>query len=428
MDSSVLHSPRKPLHIAFLIPNLYGGGAEQVFLNIVQGMLDWGHKVDIILLNTTVHYPQEVPDKAILFIVDDIHDQQTAENTLYPSLRKRFLQLTKNSRCGDRVRLANVLKWNPLTLPNVSMFRQAYAIANYMEQQKPDIVFPHLSKAKVATLLATHLTESPPVVPVIHNVMETRRKRDHLRYRLLFPKAAQLVAVSKGVAKNVGAVIGIPDDKITTIYNPIILSDIEKLKIRKPDHPWFTDDGPPIVLACGRLAKIKDFPTLLRAFSRLSQRRQCRLVILGEGRERKRLERLVEEMGLQQKVSLPGWVANPYAYMSRAAIFVLSSRHEGLAMVLIEALACGCPCASTDCPSGPSEILEEGQIGALVSVGDDVALASAIQRIIDNPPEKQMLLDRAAFFSSERALGMYEELAMEVIDKQHSQADIGKDG
>jgi len=187
--------------------------------------------------------------------------------------------------------------------------------------------------------------------------------------------------------------------------------------MQTPDHPWFTDNGPPIILACGRFKKAKDHPTLIKAFSLLSAQRPCRLIILGDGELRERIEELVSELSLQEKVALPGWSDNPYSAMSRAALFVLSSYYEGLGNVLIEALACGCPCVSTDCPSGPAEILQSGEIGMLVPVGDHVALADAMLHTLDNPPDKQKLLDRASFFSAENSVSEYEKLIMGIVQQ-----------
>ena len=145
------------------------------------------------------------------------------------------------------------------------------------------------------------------------------------------------------------------------------------------------------------------------------------LIIVGEGERRKQLEECVRSLNLEDKVSLPGWVANPFAFMSRSALFVLSSKFEGLGNALIEALACGCPCVSTDCHSGPSEILEGGRIGPLVPVGDHTALANAMKRVLDNPPTKEMLMRRGAFFSAERAVDAYEKLIMETV-RSHQDA------
>ena len=156
---------------------------------------------------------------------------------------------------------------------------------------------------------------------------------------------------------------------------------------------------------------------LIRAFACLNKVRPCRLLILGEGDSRGELERLASDLDVADNVSMPGWVDNPFAYMAHAQLFVLSSNFEGFGLVLAEALACGCPCVSTDCVSGPSEILQGGEIGELVPVGDDRALAEAMQRTLDNPPPKEKLIARGEHFSFDRAIDGYERLISEVVQE-----------
>ena len=156
----------------------------------------------------------------------------------------------------------------------------------------------------------------------------------------------------------------------------------------------------------------KDFPTLLRAFARLRKQQPARLVILGEGKIKAALIALATELGILQDVALPGFVNNPLAWMSRSSVFVLSSVWEGFPGVLIEAMACGCPVVSTDCPSGPAEILNGGEYGRLVSMGDDGALAEAILTTLKKPLDSTKLRARAAEFSVERALDKYLEVLL----------------
>jgi glycosyltransferase involved in cell wall biosynthesis len=159
----------------------------------------------------------------------------------------------------------------------------------------------------------------------------------------------------------------------------VITPEVREKARARLQHPWFETGQPPVVLAVGRLTKQKDFPLLIRAFAQVCQKRRARLIILGEGPDRPLLEAQVSELGLEDEVALPGFVENPYAYMSRAALYVLSSQWEGLPTVLIEALYCGAPVVATDCPSGPREILANGRYGALVPMGDVSALAQAIE-------------------------------------------------
>ena len=175
-------------------------------------------------------------------------------------------------------------------------------------------------------------------------------------------------------------------------------------------HPWLDGSDIPVVIAAGKLKPQKDFETLLRAFALVQAKRNARLIILGRGPKKQALRELATELGISDCFQLPGHVRNPYAYFSRAAVFVLSSAWEGLPNVLIEAMACGCSVVSTDCPSGPFEILEEGAVGRLVPVGDATAMAKAIIESLDNPTRKDVLLARARAFSYEEAISAYESV------------------
>ena len=165
-----------------------------------------------------------------------------------------------------------------------------------------------------------------------------------------------------------------------------------------------------MVLAAGRLTSVKDHATLLRAFARVLCSRPARLLILGVGPERENLLKLADHLGLSQCVDLPGFDPNPFAYMSRSRVFVLPSRYEGFGNVLPEAMACGTPVVSTDCRSGPREILEDGKWGRLVPVGDWRAMAEAILDTLDNPIPSDQLIFRASAFSSDASIDRYLEV------------------
>jgi len=409
-------SAHPPTRIAFAIPSLASGGAGRVILGIARGLVARGHAVDLVMFRTSIHHPQEVPDEARLFVADDAPDSITQSKPGYAALRTRIMPVESRGRRFGWLRLARALNWHPLVLPTRVQCRQACQMANYIDEQKPDIVFSTLTRSVLSALFARRLLDNPPpVVPIIQGTIEQHRKHKQIRYRALFPDAAHVVAVSNGVAASVAERIGVQRGKITTIYNPVVSPELDVLRSQPPAHPWLADNGPPVVLGCGRLIELKGFTVLIKAFARLVERRQCRLIILGKGPQKKELDALVARLGLQGKVSLPGHTDNPYAFMSRTALFVLSSRTEGLPTALIEALACGCPCVSTDCPSGPAEILQDGKIGPLVPVGDHIALADAMARVLDNPPERRKLLARARFFSVERAAKMYEALVLESL-------------
>jgi len=412
MNRSASAHPGKPLRIAFAVSSLHGGGAERVALALARGLVARGHRVDLVLFDMRIHYPEWIPFEARLFVADETADRATKDRPAYDDLRQRIIRVRPyRPRWHDRIRLARALKWNFSAFPTKDKFRKTCQMAGYIRQAEPDIILPSLISATVSALLARHfVSPHPPVIPIVHSLMKRRRKGKAVKYSTLFAEAARVVAVSNGVGDSVRRETGIAADKLVTIYNPVIPPELERLKSQQPCHPWFADNGPPVILACGRLKKVKDFPTLLKAFAQLSRRRRYRLIILGEGEQRKPVEDLVRRLNLQREVSMPGWTDNPFAFMSRAALFVLSSRTEGLPTALIEALACGCPCVSTDCPSGPAEILQGGEIGPLVPVGDHTALADAMLRTLDNPPDRQKLLARARFFSVERAVKGYEDL------------------
>jgi glycosyltransferase involved in cell wall biosynthesis len=228
--------------------------------------------------------------------------------------------------------------------------------------------------------------------------------------RRTFPHAASIVAVSEGVAEDILQTLRVPSEKVVTIYNPVVTPEIRELAGEPPDHPWFGDEKVPVVLGAGSLSEQKDFGTLIRSFAVVRSRIAAKLVILGEGSARFQLERLVAELGLQDDVLLPGFVRNPFGYMAQASAFVLSSRYEGLPGVLIQAMACGCPVVSTDCPSGPAEILEGGRLGPLVPMGDVGAMAHAILDMLDRPTSKEALIARADHFSLERSVAGYLDL------------------
>ena len=231
--------------------------------------------------------------------------------------------------------------------------------------------------------------------------------------RRAYEQADAVVAVSDGVADDL-ARLTVLVERIRTIHNPVVGPELEALSREPVGHPWLAPGEPPVVLSVARLTDQKDLPILVAAFARLRAQRPARLLILGDRPTPERtaarigeLQMLAYRLGVVADVELPGFVANPYAYMARARLFVLSSRYEGFANVLVEAMACGCPVVSTDCPSGPAEILDGGRYGPSVPVGDDVALAAAMERALAAPPDPTVLRGRAAAFTVERATDGY---------------------
>ena len=412
-----------PMHIALGIPSLpEGGGVEPIVMRLARGLADRGHRVDIVMLSPQVGYLKSLPPLPSIRLV-------TLASSSEPVLPAEFqaelfffggTPPTWLARWKTGIKFLKIHGWNLRAVYLFDHVRQTIASLSYIRQEKPDCILPSLGEPENAMLLAARLVPgSPPIVPIVHGMLRPYRKI-RSKYLLLYPHADHLVGVSRGVAANVADVPGVDKSEISAIYNPVYFEEMPKLALKFPDHPWTHDDGPPVVLAAARFSKDKDFPTLLRAFRRLSERRSVRLLILGEGRWRKRYEALIQKLDLSDSVSMPGRVDDPLSYMARAAVFVLSSRREGLANVLIEALACGCPVVSTDCPYGPSEILEGGRWGELVPVGKDGELADAIERTLDNPLPREVLRRRAEFFSVDKAVDQYEKLIAKVVGSARS--------
>lgn len=193
-----------------------------------------------------------------------------------------------------------------------------------------------------------------------------------------------VVSVSEGVRHDLIQFLGLEEHKVNTIYNPIIDARLTKMGTEVPKHHWFESRQVPVILAVGRLSVEKDYPTLIRAFHLVRQQRIARLLILGEGEEKIRLKSLVNELSLSQDVEFTGFVANPFAFMKQASCYVISSNFEGFGNVIVEALAMGCCVVSTDCPAGPREILNGGEFGRMVPVGDVTAMAGAILQTIND--------------------------------------------
>lgn len=225
--------------------------------------------------------------------------------------------------------------------------------------------------------------------------------------RRLYPRVDRIIAVSEGVAGDTRRITRLPRSRIVVVRNPVVTPRLTQLASAPCPHRWLEATELPVVLGAGRLTEQKDFATLLRAFARLRAVLPARLIILGEGRLRGALDVLAAKLGISEDVTLPGFVVNPYAWMSRASLFVLSSAWEGSPNVLTEALALGVPAVSTDCPSGPREILADGRYGALVAVGDAPGLAEAMRATLAAPLPAATLREAVAAYSVEVATQGY---------------------
>ena len=213
--------------------------------------------------------------------------------------------------------------------------------------------------------------------------------------RFLYPRANGLVANSQCVLDDLLMRIRVPmqNGRITAIPNPVDIKMVRNRSLVLPDHPWLLHKKKPVIVSVGRLARQKNFPLLLKAYAIVRQRLDARLIILGEGPERGRLESLITALGLGKDISLPGFSPNPWSIIARADAFVLPSEEEGFGLVLVEAMACGIPVVATDAiGGGPRSILENGRYGILVRAGDVAALADAISNVISSGDLRDGLL------------------------------------
>ena len=332
--------------VALFLPSLHGGGSERVMVRLAQGFTNEGLRVDLVLANAEGPYLKELP---------------------------------------QAVRVINLKSRRVLySLPG---------LVRYLRRERPKAMLSTMAHTNIIALWGKKIAHVPTrlVIREATNITLTSKNSRLKKERLLpllikfmYSQADSIVANSQGVAKELIKITSIPSNKITVIYNPVISPDLFAKADEPLSHPWFNDNL--VILSAGRLSPEKDFSTLIEAFAIIYKEHQLRLMILGEGRERAKLEALVQQLGLGDYVALPGFVDNPYKYMKRASVFVLSSRWEGLPNVLIEALALGTPVVATDCPSGPREILEEGRWGRLVPPGDVNALADAVRATLQKKP------------------------------------------
>lgn len=286
-------------------------------------------------------------------------------------------------------------------------------LASVLRREKPDVLFSTSSGGNLVAALAHRIAFDPNrrlVLSERNTFSQVRREKRSpwlpvvTMTRRFYSRADRIIAVSEGVAKDLVQTLSLPEELVTAIHNPVVDEELYELSEQPVDHPW-VHEGTPIVLAVGRLVPQKDYPLLLRAFSRIRERRRARLIVLGEGESRKSLERLAERLGVRDDVDFPGFKKNPFPYMRNCTVFVLSSRFEGLPGALIQAMACGAPVISTDCPSGPAEIISEGSSGFLVPVGDENRLTEALERLLNDESLRRAFSEAGKKAASAFAVG-----------------------
>ena len=368
--------------VAVFLTNLGGGGAERVTLNLLKGLSPEQFELELVLISARGQFLAQLPAHV------------------------KLVDLRASGVTGA-------------ILP----------LARYLRRRRPAVLLSHLSHVNVGALVARALAGTrTKLVLVEHNDLSSvpqakkrrfgwlgwlkrpqRRLLPHI-IRRLYRRADAVVGVSEGVSSFVRRRFNVPAALVHTIYNPVVDDTLLERSRQPPEHPWLLERDVPTVIAVGRLDEQKDFATLLRAFAKVREHRDVRLIIFGEGPHRERLEALTQELGIAEATSLPGFTQNPYAAMRHASLLALSSRWEGLPTVLIEALACGCPVVATDCPSGPRTVLGSGRWGPLIAAGDADALAEAILKTLAEPLPAAEGEARAAGFSYERAVTAYTEL------------------
>ncbi|TMJ37927.1 MAG: glycosyltransferase [Alphaproteobacteria bacterium] len=377
-------------HVAFFMYKLSGGGAQRRAVTLANGLAALGYDVDFVVIN----------------------DRSKIRELLAPGLR--FIELN-SPRWGG----LHAVLYRHLPSRTVRVYLGAVAFARYLLAEKPGTIVAGSSRVLLSAVIAwliagrtmplvLRATNFPsgnfnlwrPVRPIVDLYLRAL-------LRLVFPPASATVAVGDGVAEEVARLSGMPRQRIATVFEPVLDGTVAERSRAPLDHPWLAPGEPPVLLAVGRLRMQKDFPTLIRAFALARAKRPMRLVVLGEGRDRPRLQKMIEALGIADDVCLFGRTENPFAWMARVSMFVLSSAWEGLPAVLIEALACGCPVVSTNCPSGPWEILEGGKYGRLVPCRDPERLAEAILAALDTPVDRQALVERACAFSAEASVNGY---------------------
>lgn len=353
--------------LAFFIQDLREGGAERSLARLLNGIVARGVSTDLVVVSRKGRFHEEL---------------------------------------DTRVRVVE--------LPQRRTVSAVLGLKRYIETSRPKALISAMSHTNVAAIVANELAgRRTRVVVVEHNQISMNRalKRGLVRaaYRLVpwvYPRADLVAAVSADVRDDLAAATGIPAERIAVLHNPVVTSALAGLAAADPQHAWLTGDGPPVVLGIGRLVRQKNFALLIRAFATVRARRPARLIILGEGELRAELEALVRELGIAGDVDMPGFDANPFRFMRRAGVYVLSSDWEGLPTALIEALAFGNPVVSTDC-AGAGEILLDGSIGAITPRGDADALAAAILDALDNPHGHAERIARASEFGLDRAVDRY---------------------
>lgn len=360
---------RSRLHIAFYLPSLRGGGAERVMVTLANGFAARGHRVDLVTAKAGGPYRSEV---------------------------------------APGVRVVDFNKGRSLA--------SFFPLVRYLRRERPDAMLSALSHTNIIAILARKLARTPLRLVVSEHSAPSHSLSGkgaaaliRTLVRSLYPQADAVVCVSNAARQDFCKMFDLPSHKVHCIYNPLDVGRVREMAKQPIAHDAFPRNGAPVIVAVGRLTAAKDYPNLLRAFAKLRAQRTARLIILGVGEEEENLKTLSSELGLDNEVVFVSFQENPFAWIRASDLYVLSSRWEGLPGALLEALACGARVVSTDCPTGPREILEDGKWGSLVPVNDPGALALTMAAALDDPSPPDSVR-RAEDFRAQYAIDRYEVL------------------
>jgi len=366
-------------------PSLVMGGAERYLVNLSEGLLDEGHEVTIILVE--------------------------AKGPLLADVDKRCRMIVMNK---------------------TRVIKSISSLTSIFKENSPDVIISFQTHMNVSTLIAMALAKTTvPVIitehaPIANHLnigapMLTRIKNGVMLtlVKNLYKRANKFIGVSTSVAQQYAEFSAIPRQNVRVIATPIVTPMLLMRAAQAPTHPWLIEKTHPVIISMGRLVGEKDQATLIRAFGLLRKQMNARMIIFGEGVERKNLEEIIQNLGIGKDVDLPGEVLNPFREMSQADLYVHSAKLEGFGNVLVEALACGLPVIATDCPVGPREILSDGQYGVLTPVGDEYVLAKEMYRVLNmSKLEKDRIInagkERANEFTLNHSVKSYMDIIREL--------------
>ncbi len=361
------------IRLAVLVSFSGDGGVERMVVNLVHGFIAQGVAVDVLLIKDRGPQVAQLPAAANIIRLGSGHTLLSL-----PALIRYLRQVRPHALLAAKHRALLIALW-----------------ARRLSGARTRIV------GRLGTTVSAALAGKP----------RWRLLSWRLPMRAFYPWADGIVAVSEGVAEDVRALTGLQNLPLSVIHNPVITPHMRELARAPAPHPWLEEaHDVPVIIGMGRFTGQKDFLTLIRAFAQVRRLRPCRLILLGRGNLLPEYQALAGQLGVAEDIAYPGFAANPYSYLSRAQLFVLSSAWEGSPNALSEALALGTPVVSTDCPSGPREILQNGTYGPLVAVGDVSALAAAIATTLDAPLPAERLRGAAALYTMENSARRYLEV------------------